>query len=355
MESILIIAACLVLNFLLAAFEMAFVSVSRAELRQVAQDGSKIAQWVLDRRANPERTLSVIQIGITLVAALAGAAGGMEAAESIQPFMVRQWHLAPLTAEILSILFIVVPLTYLTVVVGELVPKTLALRTPVKIVLGGARWIALADKALSPVVTLLEWSTRKILHIFFPRPKTAGTETEDSTVQIGALPPSHQRAVINLVSLERKLIREILVPWNQVTYVNASDSMETVVPVIHASGHTRLPVVENGEVLGVLHTKEFLGFRESGGTDWKRFIRPVLKVKSDDALLPVLRFLQYQHNHMAVVYGPGRERLGIVTMEDIIEAFLGDIYDEDDDSRIRKVFADRVRARGQFYDDRLDR
>ena len=354
MESIVIILACLIMNSLLAAFEMAFVSVSRAELREIARDGSKTAQWVLDRRASPERTLSVIQIGITLVAAMAGAAGGMEAAESIQPFMIRTWNLTPLTAEILSILLIVLPLTYLTVVIGELVPKALALRAPVKIVLKGARWIAFADRGLSPVVTLLEWSTRKILQIFFPRPKAPETGT-DTTVQIGSLTPSHQRAVVNLVSLERKLIREIFVPWDAVTYVNATDAMETVVPVVYASGHTRLPVVEDDEVVGVLHTKEFLGYRESGGTDWKRFIRPILKTKSSDNLLPVLRFMQFRHSHMAVVFGPNEERLGIVTMEDIIEAFLGDIYDEDDDSRIRKIFADRIRARGQFYNDDLNK
>ncbi len=348
MESFLIIFICLIINSLLAAFEMAFVTVPPGELRPLAKTGSRKAQWILDRRSNPERTLSIIQIGITLVALLAATVGGMEAAIQIRPFLIEKWNLSAFMAEILSIVIIVLPLAYLNIVLGELTPKSLALRTPLKIVLKGSRWISFADKIFSPVVTLLEWSTKKILYIFFPQsrftPKPQGT-----TIQIGSLTPTHQRAVVNLVSIERKQVQDVLILWRDVVFVKKSNSMEEVAPVIFASGHTRLPVMESQEVVGILHTKEFLGLREAGGTTWENIIHPLLKVKNTDMVLPVLRILQKKHGHMALVVSDQGDHLGIVTMEDIIEAFLGDIYDEDDDSRIHKIFADRIQTRRRTY------
>jgi len=350
MELFLIILLCLVLNSLLAAFEMAFVSVSRRELQPLAADGSKMAQWVLDRRADPERTLSVIQIGITLVALLAATVGGMGAATNFQPYFIREWGMTPMTAELLSILTIVLPLSYLNVVVGELTPKSLALRGPLKIVLKGAPWIAFADKILSPMVTFLEWSTKKVLQLFFPRSRrrAAGGKT---TIEIGSLTPSHQRAVVNLVSIEGRQVQDVMVPWREVTHAQESNSMEEIVPVVFASGHTRLPVVKEEEVVGTLNTKEFLGLREAGALSWTQIIHPTMTILNTDYLLPVLRTMQSQHIHMAVVVSGQGHTLGIVTMEDIIEEFLGDIYDEDDESRIHKIFADRLKSQRRPYRD----
>ncbi len=346
MESIFVILFCLVINSLLAAFEMAFVSFPPGELRNIAKEGSKMAQWVLDRRSNPERTLSVIQLGITLVALLAAAVGGMEATAKIQPFFITEWGMTQLAAEIVSIFLVVLPLSFFNIVLGELTPKSLALRSPANTVLKGSRWIAFADKMLSPAVTLLEWSTKKVLKVFFPRSRPSRLPQE-TTIQIGSLSPTHQRAVVNLVSIERKQVQDILVPWREVIHLLESSSIEEVATIVFASGHTRLPVLKNKEVLGTLHTKEFLGLREVGAKTWKGIIHPIVIVKNTDTILPVLRLLQKQHLHMALVVSAKGDRLGIVTMEDIIEAFLGNIFDEDDDSRIHKIFADRVKTRSR--------
>ena len=248
------------------------------------------------------------------------------------------------TAEFFSIVLVVLPLTYLNVVIGELVPKSLALKNPVKITFLGARWLWIADRILAPVVVVLEWSTKRILRIFFPRSR-ATSPIPETAVEIDSLPQHHQQAVLNLAHLERRKIKDILVPWMDVQSVRFSAPMEDVVPVVFASGHTRLPVTDNGSVLGILHTKEFLAFRETGRDDWNSIIRPALNVLIGDSILTTLRLMQSKRNHMAIVVSPLGVRVGMVTLEDISEEIWGELFDEDEDSRIRQVFADRVKGK----------
>lgn len=347
MEEVLVIAVCLLINALLSAFEMAFVSVPRPELRRLAKGGDKKAQRILALRENPERTLSIVQIGITLVGAISAAVGGAGAAESIVPYFMNNHGMSENMAEFLSIFLIVVPLTYLSVVIGELVPKSLALRSPIKITLMGARTLIMADRILSPAVTALEKSTKFLLRIFFSRSKVPALTTEN-TVEIDTLPDHHQEAVLNLAHIERRKLKDILVPWKEVVKANENDSMDDIASLVFASGFTRLPVSNNGTVLGIIHTKEFLALRETGGKDWKTTIRPALKAQSTDSLLGTLRLMQANRSHMTIVFSPNGERLGIVTFEDISEEIWGDLFDEDEDSRIRKIFVDRVKSRLQL-------
>lgn len=345
MDEILIICVCLALNAVFAAYEMAFVSVTRPALRSKARNGSKAAQRLIAMRDNPERTLSIIQIGITLVGAIAAAVGGSGAAENVEPYLIQRFGMREITAEIVSVVIVVLPITYLSVVIGELVPKSLALRAPMKIALAGARALFLADRFLSPIISVLEWSTKKILKIFFKKSKSVQEAVAHTTLEIDELSPVHQSFVLNMVQIENRKIRDIMVPWVQVNFVNKSDTIDTVIQAVLKSGHTRLPVVDNGHVSGVLHTKEFVAFKESGETNWQAIVRPVLKVLPSDSAFGVLRLMQDKRNHMTIVFSALGERIGIVTMEDILEEVVGDIYDEDDDGKVRKIFANKAKSR----------
>lgn len=345
MEEIIVISVCLFLNALLAAYEMAFVTVSKGALRKLAKEGNRDALRLFSLRENPERTLSIIQIGITVVGVLSSAVGGAGASESIEPYIRDRFGLGENLAELISITLVVLPLTYLNVVVGELTPKSIALKNPLKITLWGAKWLFIADRILAPAVNLLEWSTKQILKLFRAKSPalTPGTET---TVEIDALPQHHQQAILNLAHLETRRVRDILVPWDSVDLIKLTDSMEAVVPVIFASGHTRLPVIdESGATIGILHTKECLALRETGNKDWKAIVRPILVIQPQDSTLSTLRQMQKNKSHMAIVIAGKNLPVGIVTFEDISEEIWGELYDEDEDSRIRQVFADRVKAK----------
>ncbi len=344
MDEILIVSICLTLNALLAAYEMAFVSVPRSELRALSKAGNKNAAALLNLRENPERTLSIIQIGITLVGAIAAAVGGAGAGETLEPYFIQNFNMSERTAEVLSLIIVVIPITYLSVVVGELVPKTLALRDPAKIVLAGAKPLFIADRIFSPVISVLEWSTQRILKTFFPRSK-ATQPTEVATVELTEFSPVHQKFMLNMADIERKLLRDILLPWAQVNFVQKSATLDEVFQVVLNSGHTRLPVKENGVVLGLLHTKEFISLRESGEPNWQSIVRPTLMLKPTDSALGTMRLLQDKKTHMAMVASPQGQLMGIVTLEDILEEVIGDIFDEDDDGRVRKVYAAKIKSR----------
>ncbi|HEX4925240.1 MAG TPA: hemolysin family protein [Bdellovibrionales bacterium] len=344
MEEFFVVAVCLLLNALFASYEMAFVTVTKAEVRKLAKTGNHDAQRILRLRENPERTLSVLQIGITLVGIISAAVGGAGAEESFSPYFERTLGVTENLAEAIAIVVVVVPLTYLNVVIGELVPKTLALRNPIKIALMGAKTLTAADRVLNPFVNILEWSTKKILRIFFRR-ASEPVPSQSETVEIAQLSPQTKQYVWNLVNTENKRIWDVMMSWERVDFINASDPYEQVAAKIIASGHTRLPVVTEGKIVGVLHTKEFQALAATGSTTWQSIVRPALAVGGGDPVLRVLRLMQEKRSHLVVVNSIDSKPVGIVTLEDIIEEVVGDIFDEDDDGRIRKVLASNPKLR----------
>src|SRR5215212_6993079 len=175
-----IIVLCLLVNALLAGAEMAFVAVSKPGLRELVRQGHAKAELLLRLREQPGRTLSVIQIGITMVAALAGAVGGAVAEEVLSPSIETWLGVTENTADTIAIGIVVLPLTYLTVVVGELVPKTLALKHSLGFALRVAPWLSLSDRILGPLVTMLEWSTKQLLKLLalWPNRRTTAEAQE---------------------------------------------------------------------------------------------------------------------------------------------------------------------------------
>ncbi len=350
MEEILIVSVCLILNALFSCYEMAFVSFSKSELKSLARTGHPLAQLLLPYREAPERALSIIQIGITLVGAIAAAAGGAGASDTLEPYFIAHFGFAEATAEVLAVVLVVVPIAFLSVVIGELVPKTLALRNPGRIVFAGAKWFLWSALILAPIVHILESTTKVILKVFFTKAKVAETDAQAS-IELSSYSPLHQKFILNMAEIEKKRVKEILLPWSQVNSVNKMFTVEEVAHAVLSSGHTRLPVTDGKSVIGILHTKEFMSLRESGEKNWQAIIRPALTVHLNDSALGVMRFMQEKHSHLVIVLSNNNELLGILTLEDIIEEVVGDIFDEDDDGRIRKIFAMRAKVKPAEFEE----
>lgn len=339
----IIVVVCLFLNALLAAAEIAFVTLTRAQLREVAKSGKKSAQTLLELRENPERTLSVLQIGISLVGALAAAVGGAEAHQTIAPYFQEKFELSLATARIISIVLIVLPLTFVNVIFGELVPKTLALRNPLRIALVSARWLMTLDMIFLPIVDFLEWSTKKILAIAFPKNRMPPT-THHETVDLDLLSQQARQYILNLVGVEKKRVKDVMLPWQQVDHVYFSQTIQEIEAVALRSGHTRLPVIAEGQVFGIINTKELLALVKSGAEKWVQIVRPVSRVQEFDSLFKALRQMQEKRSHLSAVFA-GTSLVGIVTMEDILEEVIGEIYDEDDDGALRRILSSAGRMR----------
>lgn len=342
MTELIVISLCLVLNALLSAFETAFVTVNKPELRHLVKGGKNEARRLLKLREKPERTLSVIQIGITLVGAISAAVGGAGAEENLAPLFEQWWGMKEHLAEALSIAVVVLPLTYFSVVLGELVPKTLALKYPLKISMTGLRPVLIADKVLGPLVTFLEVSTRFFLRSITKRANVPEPEEapESDSLNLATLPGTHKQYIVNLYHIEIRKIRDIMLPWEKVISVSVESTMGEVLQTIVSSGHTRLPVVKDGDVVGLINSKEFLTFVSSGELGWQQVIRNPIFVASNAKLLSTMKMMQEQKKHMAVVKD-GNDLEGIVTLEDIMEEVIGEVNDEDDDGRVRQLIAKR--------------
>ena len=350
MIEIAIVMLCLLANALIAGAEMAFVAVSRPSLRELVRQGHKKAEVLLRLRERPERTLAVMQIGITLVAALAGAVGGAGAEEQLSP-LFEKLGVSESTADTLAIGVVVIPLTYFTVVIGELIPKTLALRHSMAVGLAAAPWLSFSDCMLGPLVTVFEWSTKKFLSLL--RLTTRGQaaarseEAHDGTVELGLLSSQHRQYVMNLVDLEQKRVKDIFLPWKQVVKADVRLTAREVETMLLASGHTRLPVLDGETLVGILNAKEFFALHASGSEQWRSLVRPAVQLPDHLPLLSGLKVLQDRRVHMGIVYSQ-QTRLGIVTLEDILEEIIGEIYDEDDDGALKAILTASPKTKGHW-------
>jgi len=338
MVVIIAILICLTLNAVLAGAETAFIAVNKSILKLMEKQGNSSAKLLLNMRDNPERTLSVIQIGITFVGALAAATGGAGAEEIIAPLVMDYFGLSDAFAEILSLLLVVIPLTFVTVVFAELVPKTLALRRPTELSTKVAPYLHSVSILLNPIVSALEWSTRKVIDLF-PSRHTHQEEAEQSEVdadQLSVLSPINKQYVINLLKIEETRVGDIMIPWADVIHIGKNLPLEDVEATIVSSAHTRLPVIEDKDVVGIINAKEFFAFLKTTRRDWQFILRPAIKLPHTTPILTALQIMQSQRAHIVIVYN-GNTKQGIVTMEAIFEEIIGDIYDEDDDGTLKRI------------------
>ena len=344
MIQLLIIATCLLLNAILSCIEMAFVTVSKAHIKKLSEMGNGAAKRVLLLKSNPERTLSVLQVGITLVGAISAAITGISADQHLTPYFMNSLSLSREWSNFLSIAVIALPLTYLSVVIGELVPKSIALRFPLRIALTGGLLLIILERVFHPFVYLLESSTRFLTKYIFAnfKPESAISSTGD--VDLANLTDAHKQYIFNLINVDKRTVKDVMLPWEQVTKLYINDHQHEVLEKIKAARHTRMPVIdENDEVVGLLHAKEFVSESEISKLDWKQLIRTIPVLGPKEHILSALKRLQNKKSHLAIIKDEGVV-IGIVTMEDIFEEIVGEIYDEDDDPNTLLSVNSRIRT-----------
>jgi len=325
MIELVIILFCLFCNALIAATEVAFVSLSRSRLKQRVALGDEVAKRVLTLRENPERTLSLLQLGTTFVGVVAAAVGGSQTNELLTPFFEERWSMPYPLAVTLSILLFVVPYTYLSIVFSELVPKILALRNPQRVLYRASNWLIGFGKILKPLIFLLEKLTKLSLRWFFPKTEEKSAEHEEVFLVGKTVHPY----MVNLANIEKRHVADILIAWEDTVKVSIEASTEEVKELVLSSGHTRIPVVEKEKPIGLLHAKEFMALLDKRQIDWKEGLLPILSVEKKASLVDALKYMQKEKTHMCLVMEEEKP-IGMVTIEDILEEVVGELYDEDD-------------------------
>jgi putative hemolysin len=269
---ILIIVLLVLLNGVFAMSEIAVVSARKARLQQLAREGKAGARAALALAAEPTRFLSTVQIGITLVGILAGAFGGATLAEQLADRLSAIPGLARYS-EAIGVAIIVVAISYLSLVVGELVPKRLALTNPEKVASAVARPMRTLATLAAPVVQLLSLSTNAILRVLVPRPPAEQPVTEEEIkilieqgAQSGVFEAVEQEIVESVFRLADRRVGALMTPRTEIVWLDLNDAPEEIERQVAACEHSRFPVGQGrlDNVVGIVRGRDVLATRASG-------------------------------------------------------------------------------------------
>lgn len=334
----------LVFNGLFSMSEMAIVSARKVRLQQLVNQGNAKARTALDLADSPNQFLSTVQIGITLISTLAGAFGGATLAEKLAirlkllpiPFLVAH-------SEAIALFLVVLMITYLSLVIGELVPKRLALNNPEKIATDVASSMQLLAKLASPAVYLLSYSTDVILKILSIGPSTDPEVTEEEIkilieqgTEAGMFEEAEQDMLNRVFRLGDRRVSALMTPRPDIVWLDLEDSSETNRQVIMDSAHSQFPVCQGDldNVLGIIKVNDLLTrCLSSQPLDLTTALHRPLYVPESTPGLKVLELFKQSSTHIALVVDEYGVIQGLVTLNDILEEIVGDIpsLDQSDD------------------------
>ena len=329
-----IVLLLILLNGLFALCELALVSVRRARLMVLERKGVPGATAALSLAEDPQRFLPTVQVGMTLVAILTGTFGGARIAASLQPMLARVPGLQAWSDE-LAVTIVVLVSTYLTLVLGELVPKQLALRRPEVIAARIARPLAVLTKALRPFVAVLGWSTALVLRLFGSVLVNSSAVTEEELkallaegAQAGVLEFGERDMIERLLRLADKPVRAIMTPRNEIAYIDRTDPRRDIAAALKAAPHSRFVVCDGSidNVVGVVQAKDILDRILSGNElSVAAALRQPMVVPDTISALDALERLKADPLGLALVMDEYGSFEGVVTAADVLEAIIGDV------------------------------
>jgi Mg2+/Co2+ transporter CorB len=335
---LLILGGLILLNGAFAMSEVALLTARKPRLEARAKQGDKLAASALALARDPTRFLSTIQIGITSIGILNGIVGEAFLSARVSAWLQATLPITAKTANVVATFGIVVAITYVTIVIGELVPKRLGQHNAEGIARMVAWPMRLLARLSAPFVGLLSASTNAILNVLLTLARMRGGEDEGEmspeeirTILLeysNVLPRKHVSILLNLFDLGAVTVQDIMVPRARIESLNLDDDMEAIVRQIVTSHHGRLPVFRSalGDVVGVLHLKKVLTALPTGTLDKDTLESMLSEPYFVPATTPVLSQMQYfQENRerIALVVDEYGELMGLLTLEDIIEEIIG--------------------------------
>jgi putative hemolysin len=331
---VLFILLLLVANGVLAMAELAVVSARKARLQRMAAAGDARARAALELANSPDTFLSTIQIGITLVGILAGAFGGATIAEQLGAQIARVPALAEY-GEAVGLAVVVIVITYLSLVLGELVPKRLALNNPERVARAVAGPLGRLSRVASPLVRVLSVSTSAVLHLLRMKASEEPAVTEEEIkvlieqgARAGVILEAEQEMVEGVFKLADRRVGVLMTPRRDITWLNLEDAPEKLYAQISESPYSRFPVCSGAldNVVGVVKAKELLARAGAGAPlDLRAAMRRPLFVPDTRTALQVLEAFKGVSAHVAIVIDEYGAVEGLVTTNDILEAIVGDI------------------------------
>jgi putative hemolysin len=334
-----IIFLLLMINGLFAMAEIALVSARKGRLKHLADAGETRATLALELAESPNRFLATVQVGITLVGIGAGAFGGATVAERLAEALRGVPVLAPY-ARALGFAVVVVGITYLWLVLGELAPKRLALGNPEGIAMRVARLMNALSRLAFPVVNFLGWSTDALLRLLGIKPAEEAKVSEEEVkllvregMRAGIFLPHESIMVEGVLALDRIAVRQLMTPRAKIIWVHLHDTHEAIWHKIVVSGHTTFPVYEGqrDHVVGVISVKDIYANLAAGiEVKVKDLMTPPLVVPESQTASTLLEKFKKSRRHVALVADEFGLVVGLVSMHDIMEAIIGEFPSPDE-------------------------
>lgn len=346
---LLVVAIMVFVNGLFAAYEIALASITVSRLQVLATQGRWGASAALTMKDGIEKSLAVVQLGITLVGLIAGATGGASASDDVAPYL-RELGVQERWADVIAIALMVIPLTIVTIVIGELVPKLFALRNKEWVCLTLSPWMRWFSIAAWPLVWILEASASKLMNLteklWSPKPhadsRTEAIELQElraiaSLARTSSLIGSREENIIlGAARLASRTLKEIALPAEQIHMLSIQSTLGQCLIAAHMDMHTRFPVAQHAgdpqSIVGYVTFKDIVSVMRINPNEptLAGILRSIPELNESLQISAALERLLREHTHIALVTNDDRIITGMITLEDIVEELLGDIQDEYD-------------------------
>lgn len=332
----------ILINGFFSSAEIAIISAKRSLIDKLARDGNLSASVVQQMKEDPDRFLATVQVGVTVVSTLASVLGGIIASERIRP-IIESIPFAPVqeASEILAIALIVVIISYVSLVIGELVPKSLAIRYAERIAVLTARPLNFVSRVTNAVVMVLTASTSAVLKVMGVKDMGQKVFVSEEEIKYfiregratGVFEETEAQLLHGVFEFADKTVKEVMVPKHKISAIEIDTPSDAALKFISDTGFSRYPVYRDSvdRIIGVIYNKDVFNALEKGRKlDVKSIIRTPYFVPNSIMISKLLRELQRRKIHMAVVVDEHGDLDGLVTIEDILEELVGEIEDEYD-------------------------
>jgi putative hemolysin len=348
---LVVMAAMVIFNGVFAGYEIALAAVTVARLQVLVRESRAGAKAALYMKENMEASLAAVQVAITLFGAIAAAIGGASAAENIKPFLHERVGLSPTPAAVLAIALVVIPLTFLTIMFGELIPKVFSLRNKEWVCLRLSpvmRWFCFSVWPAvwlfeGAVMALMAWSERR----WRPRVDSSAKREAIELLELRAhaayarasrlIGEREERIILGAARLSSRTVREIMLPAEHISLLNVGASLGESLVTAHLDMHTRFPVAERPgdprSILGYVNFKDLVALMrlsQPHDASLRAILRPLPSLDADLVLTACLERMIREHTHIALAHGAAGDVVGLITLEDILEELVGEIQDEYD-------------------------
>lgn len=330
---LMIVVLLLVANGVFAMTEIAVVSANKGRLRRLADDGDERAKAALELAESPNRFLATVQCGITLVGVIAGAFGGARLSEHLVPHLAQLPFVGPYARPV-AFGVVVLLITYLSLVLGELVPKRIGLNNPEGVAMFVSRFMRRLSATCAPVVDLLSGSTDMLLGIFGFKSNKGSQITEDEVrglmsegMRAGAFNKVESEIVSSVLELDQLRVRDLMTPRTKVIFLNQDDPHEAIWHKIVVSNHSYFPVYAGNrdQIVGMVSVKSiYANLAANAGVRLKDLMVPPLVVPESQNILQLLETLKQRAKHLALVADEFGGISGLVTLNDVMEAIVGE-------------------------------